>query len=327
MAQRDSGPRDASPAPVAGSRAAAAWARPAVAAVVSELATYPLDLLRTRLQLARAAAAGAPPLPRGLLAAARHVASAEGAGALFRGAGVSVVRQLCNAGVSVGAYPHVRSLLSGGGRGGDDTPLRARVGAGALTGVAAQALAHPLDTLKTRLQAERRSLPSVGGPSGSGGVGRGGGSSGGGALAVARAIYASGGAAAFYAALPSSLTRAAVINGVGISTYDVAKRALQARAGADDGLGPVLGASVASGAASALVATPLDVVKTRIMLAPAGAYAGALDCAVKVAAAEGARALTRGFVPVLQRQWLFNVVFWLVLEGWGVAAEGKARAV
>lgn len=52
----------------------------AAAASVAESATFPLDLLKTRLQLAgqQAAAQGAAPQPAGLLATARTIIQLEG---------------------------------------------------------------------------------------------------------------------------------------------------------------------------------------------------------------------------------------------------------
>jgi hypothetical protein len=65
---------------------------------VSETFTYPLDLLKTRLQLQRGDAA--PPLR--FAALIRHVVRTEGARALFAGCTIAVARQWINAGVSVG---------------------------------------------------------------------------------------------------------------------------------------------------------------------------------------------------------------------------------
>lgn len=77
--------------------------------------------------------------------------------------------------------------------------------------------------------------------------------------------------------LGPSVSRAAIINGCGIASYDAVKQVLLKTLGTEEGLqAKVLGA-LASGLVSALVSTPFDVVKTRIMNQPKGAglYRGA----------------------------------------------------
>ena len=54
-----------------------------------------------------------------------------------------------------------------------------------------------------------------------------------------------------------------------------------------------------AGAVAQLAVQPLDVVKTRITLAPVGTYAGVVDCAARVLRREGASALFRGLAPSL----------------------------
>ena len=319
----------------AGARLAAflrRWALAGAAGVASELVTYPLDMLTTRMQLqnelgrrlgaavvvaaaaatAAAPAAGPPPPPPppppalSLTRMALQVVRTEGARALYAGAAVASVRQVFNAGISVGIYHDVRALLLAPGETPAHAPLWKRALAGALTGCCAQLVANPADVVKVRVQADGR-LRLAGGAARYAG-----------ALDAARKIWAlEGGARGFYVGLRASLWRAAILNSAGISAYDHTKQ-LVARhdplsATRLGGAGPQLAGSAVTGVVSAVVAAPVNVVRTRVMndLRYRGRM---LDCAVQLVRAEGAGGLFKGFVPTLHRQVLFNGIFWLALE-------------
>ena len=78
--------------------------------------------------------------------------------------------------------------------------------------------------------------------------------------------------------------------------------------------------SLVSGLVSALVSTPFDVVKTRIMndhrgSAPGGPlYRGPIDCVLKTIRAEGPLALYKGFTPAYARLAPWQLVFFFTFE-------------
>lgn len=327
------------------------WALAAAAGTLSEAVTYPLDLIKTRLQLqnerGRALSGEAA---RGALTYSQmflHVARTEGVRALFAGCGVAVVRQVFNAGVSVALYPSVRAATLSEGETAATAPLWKRAAAGALTGGLGQALANPADVVKVRVQADGRGR-LLGVPPRYAG-----------AVDCARQIAASEGLPGFYAALRSSVWRGAVINSAGIASYDATKQVTLALVGGE-GVLPQLVGSLVTGVVTAVVSTPLDVVKTRLMANP-GAYASPTECLATLVRTEGlvsmvsgggrgrgqggeegggcppAPAMLRtpplnhshpcrpppaappatqykGLVPTYKRQALFNFVFWMSLE-------------
>ncbi len=77
-----------------------------------------------------------------------------------------------------------------------------------------------------------------------------------------------------------------------------------------------MGASVCSGFVAALVSTPADVVKTRVMNQdPARPlYRGTLDCLAKSVRAEGVAGLYKGFWPTWARLGPWQLVFWSTYE-------------
>ena len=60
--------------------------------------------------------------------------------------------------------------------------------------------------------------------------------------------------------------------------------------------------AVIAGFCTTLVASPVDVVKTRYMNSPKGAYKGAVDCAVRMGVQEGFRAFYKGYACI---RWIF----------------------
>lgn len=300
------------------------WLLASAAAGASEILTYPLDFIKTRLQLQNELVAGvsragltrpavSSPVALGALSLMRASIRTEGLRAPFVGASVAVARQVFNAGVSVALYPIVRGFLLAGDESGASAPLWKRAAAGAVTGAIGQALANPFDVVKVRLQADGRLrarglAPRYSGP----------------ADACAR-IAASEGVAGFYTALGSSVYRAAIINAVGISSYDHAKQwaiaALDARAGASlsdatsarSGLAAPAFAALVCGVVSTVVSAPLDVVKTRLMNDPLR-YRGPNDALLQLVRSEGALSLYKGWQPTYIRQAVFNFTFWLLLE-------------
>jgi len=84
--------------------------------------------------------------------------------------------------------------------------------------------------------------------------------------------------------------------------------------------------SLISGLVSAVVSTPVDVIKTRLMNQPAGKklYSGMLDCAVKTVRAEGAIGMYAGFLPAYTRLAPWQLVFFLCFESMNKVVFGKA---
>ena len=123
------------------------------------------------------------------------------------------------------------------------------------------------------------------------------------------------GLSGFAKGLGPSIGRAAVINGCGIASYDWTKVQVFLLTGQEKGLVPQVIGSLVSGFVSAVVSTPFDVVKTRMMNQAQGAkmYSGGLDCAIKTARAEGILGLYKGFFPAYARLAPHRVVHFVTL--------------
>ena len=283
------------------------WFLGGVAACCGEAATYPLDFTKVRLQLqgelGKSLTGGDPVKPLGMFGTASHIARTEGMLAMYGGLSAAALRQFVYGGIGVGLYVPVRTLVIGDAD-PKTAPMWQRMLAGALSGSLGQLCANPFDLVKVRLQADGR-LKSLGQAPRYLGT-----------FDALKRIPAEEGIGGLFRGLGPSIARAAVINGCGIASYDASKTIAQEVTGHEKGLLPQVLASLVSGLVSALVSTPFDVIKTRMMNQPRDKplYSGPIDCVIKTAKAEGVMALYKGFTPAYARLAPHRVVHFVTLE-------------
>ena len=298
------------------------WFLGGVAACAGEAVTYPLDFTKVRLQLQNelgktltGEAAQAKPL--GMVGTARHILRTEGLMAMYGGLSAAALRQFVYGGIGVGLYAPIRQLVIGSSADPKTAPLHLRVLAGALSGSLGQLVANPFDLVKVRIQADGR-LKALGQAPRYAGT-----------LDALQRIPREEGLGCFGKGLGPSIGRAAVINGCGIASYDFTKVQVFLLTGQEKGLVPQVLGSLVSGFVSAVVSTPFDVVKTRMMNQPQGValYSSGLDCALKTARAEGILGLYTGFLPAYARLAPHRVVHFVTLCVRGAGAGGGRRLV
>lgn len=267
----------------------------AAAAGIAETATYPLDFLKTRLQLDQATR------PAGLVATAAGVLRREGAAAAYAGLPAAVLRHLPYTSIRVSTFETLRDWGRRRAGGGNDAaaPLPWTLLCGLTAGGLGQAAAVPADLVKIRMQRSPGRYRGV-------------------AHAFRSIWREEGGAAALWRGSAPAVQRAALVNLGELSTYDAAKRAVLASGATPggDGVGAHVLASMASGLVSAAVSTPADVVKTRLMAQDPTApqYRGMVDCFLQTLRAEGARGLYKGFLPTWARLGPWQLTFWVTYE-------------
>jgi solute carrier family 25 (mitochondrial uncoupling protein), member 27 len=96
-----------------------------VSAAVAESATYPIDAIKTRLQLHRSPGAGV------IVVAGELIRE----GTMYRGLSPAVLRHLIYTPIRIVGYEHIRSSLAGGGR---EVTLSEKALAGGVSGCFAQ---------------------------------------------------------------------------------------------------------------------------------------------------------------------------------------------
>ena len=289
-----------------------------MSAMCGELASFPLDLAKTRRQLApRGAGASPAAAAGGGLRALPALVRAAGLSSLYSGASAALLRQATYGSLRLGGYEALVRAGSGSGSGADAAASSAgrgialKMGAGVVAGFCSALACAPCDVVKVRMQA------SAGGPPAYAGN----------VLHALAAIARSDGVAGLYAgALPTAL-RAAVVAAAEIALYDEAKGALVAHAGAQATAASThVAAALLAGLAASAAASPVDVVKSR-WIAQRARYSSLFDVLRQTLRAGGARALWAGFPADFARRGPHTVVTYSVLEQLRNLVNGRALVV
>eukprot|EP00887_Chlorella_sp_A99_P005802 scaffold1.g5802.t1 len=238
---------------------------------MAEAATFPVDLVKTRLQLQgelKAVAAGGQ---RGALAMALHIVRREGTAALFAGLSPAVLRHVPYTGIRVTAFEQLRSVAQArlGLAPGAAPPLPASLAIGLTAGALGQAAAVPADLVKVRMQADGRLVAA-------------------GLQAAPRyrgltdalsQITRQEGLLGLWRGSAPAVQRAALVNLGELSTYDAAKRTVLASGVTGGKDSPVLHAlsSLCSGFVASVVSTPADVVSAVCGVTPVPARRATLE--------------------------------------------------
>lgn len=91
-----------------------------------------------------------------------------------------------------------------------------------------------------------------------------------------------------------NVTRNAIVNAAELVCYDLIKEFILARKLMTDNVPCHFTSAFAAGFCATVVASPVDVVKTRFMNSHHGQYSGAVDCAVKMFKEGGFKAFYKG---------------------------------
>ncbi|XP_064506801.1 mitochondrial uncoupling protein 4 isoform X4 [Pseudopipra pipra] len=219
----------------------------------------------------------------------------------------AAVAELVYSGVRMVAYEHLRdSVLC---RAEDKTfPLWKAVVGGMSAGAIGQFFASPTDLVKVQMQMEgKRKLE--GKPLRFRGVHH-----------AFLKILSEGGIRGLWAGWVPNVQRAALVNMGDLTTYDTVKHFLLLNTPLVDNSVTHSVSSVCSGLVAAVLGTPADVVKTRIMNQPRDKqgrgllYKSSMDCLIQTVQGEGFMSLYKGFIPTWMRMAPWSLVFWLTYE-------------
>lgn len=283
------------------------------AACIADLATFPLDTAKVRMQIAGegrplllASTEGSMLAMRasqpGLIETMGKIVRVEGARSLYGGLSAGLQRQMCFASVRLGLYDSVKSLYAGiidGNNRSGSINIGVRVAAGITTGALAVLFAQPTDVVKVRLQAGNIGRSEVRYSS---------------TLQAYKNIATLEGTRGLWKGTMPNISRNAIVNVAEIVCYDVIKDMILASGYLRDGVPCHLTAATTAGLCTTLAASPVDVVKTRYMNSAPGEYKGAVDCAVRMFVQEGPGAFYKGFVPSFTRLVSWNIVLWVTYE-------------
>ncbi|KAK2457875.1 S-adenosylmethionine carrier 1, chloroplastic/mitochondrial [Trifolium repens] len=243
-----------------------------VAGVAVEAVLYPIDTIKTRLQVARG---GVNIVFKGLYSGlAGNLAGVLPASAIFIGVYEPAKQKLLE------IFPENLSAL-------------AHIAAGAIGGAASSLVRVPTEVVKQRIQTGQfKSTP-----------------------AAVRLIIANEGFKGLYAGYGSFLLRDLPFDALELCIYEQLRIGykLAAKRDLNDPENAMLGAF--AGAITGAVTTPLDVVKTRLMVQGTQKYYnGICDCVRTIVKEEGAHALFKGIGPRVVWIGIGGSIFFGVLE-------------
>ena len=287
-----------------------------MAAAIADTMTLPFDMARVRLQIqkrslqgaqggtlqysgmfdcvrkARSQSATSLPRPCSRIMCAVQIQKTEGASGLFKGLAPALARTISYTSITMILFEPLRDFLSG-----DAEPtFGVRLLAGGTAGGVGIGLMNPTEVIKVKIQGHSAARLSM--------------------ASVAKQVYKNDGILGFWSGVKPNVIRTFLVNAAELGTYDQAK-SIYSDLGLPDGFLNHLAASATAGLASATVATPADVLKTRMMNNAGSTQqyrAGVFSALYSIATEEGMRGLHGGFVPIFWRKLFYCTIFFVSYE-------------
>uniref|UniRef100_A0A3Q3WR87 Dicarboxylate carrier UCP2 n=1 Tax=Mola mola TaxID=94237 RepID=A0A3Q3WR87_MOLML len=272
------------------------------AGCLADLVTFPLDTAKVRLQVqgeSTSSVNGHRVRYRGVFGTIVTIVRTEGPRSLYSGLVAGLHRQATFASVRIGLYDSVKQLYT---RGAEHVGIGTRLLAGCTTGAMAVTFAQPTDVVKVRFQAQV-SLPE------SGSVKRYSST-----IEAYKTIAREEGIKGLWKGCLPNIARNSIVNCSELVTYDIVKELILKHHLMTDNMPCHLTAAFAAGFCTTMVASPVDVVKTRYMNSVPGQYSGSVSCALTMLVKEGPTAFYKGFMPSFLRLGSWNIVMFVSYE-------------
>ncbi|CAG02946.1 unnamed protein product [Tetraodon nigroviridis] len=270
------------------------------AACIADLITFPLDTAKVRLQIqgeSQKVGEGCGAKYRGVFGTITTMVRTEGPRSLYSGLVAGLQRQMSFASVRIGLYDSMKQFYT---RGTESAGIVTRLMAGCTTGAMAVAFAQPTDVVKVRFQAQVRVAD--------------GGRRYNGTLDAYKTIARDEGVRGLWKGCLPNITRNAIVNCAELVTYDLIKELILKYGLMTDDLPCHFTAAFGAGFCTTVVASPVDVVKTRFMNSGSGQYSSAVNCALTMLRQEGPTAFYKGFMPSFLRLGSWNIVMFVSYE-------------
>ncbi|XP_073149424.1 mitochondrial uncoupling protein 3 [Henckelia pumila] len=274
-----------------------------LSAMVAETTTFPIDFLKTRLQLHGESLQSVN--PASTFEIALQVARNDGVLGLYKGLSPAIFRHMLYTPIRIVGYEHLRGIAVSFSE--DSIPFYSKAVIGGISGGIAQLIASPADLIKVRMQADGRMVGQGLRPRYSG------------LFDALTKIIHSEGYLGLWKGVSPNVQRAFLVNMGELACYDHAKRFIIENQICSDNIYAHTMSSIMSGLSATALSCPADVVKTRMMNQATGAeskfrYRNSYDCLVKTVRIEGFRALWKGFLPTWARLGPWQFVFWVSYE-------------
>ena len=244
------------------------------AAVITVTFIHPIDVVKTRMQVAKAGEGSLGQIVSGAL-------KTEGAGAFYKGIGPAWLREASYTSLRLGLYEPVKVLVGATASAG----FFRKFLAGAIAGAIGSCAGNPFDVLKTRMMADKTSSKGLGETAGE--------------------IMKAEGMKGFYKGFNVNVMRAMVLNATKMACYDTCK-AYMVTAFAVEGLLLQFMAAFTAGFIMTCTVAPFDMCRTLLMNQKADEngvmpYKSLGDCFMSIFKKSGPMGFYKGFIPIWTR--------------------------
>ncbi|RSH93630.1 Fe(2+) transporter [Saitozyma podzolica] len=283
----------------------------AMAGISEHAAIFPIDSIKTRMQVlpaltpaalssAGSSASASLATPQALNTITQHlrsVSTTEGLRSLWRGVASVIMGAGPAHAAHFGMYEFIREISGGRSEGWWGVGGTAAL-AGASATITSDALMNPFDVIKQRMQMRHSPYRSV--------------------LHCAKSVYHAEGLHAFYVSYPTTLTMTVPFTAVQFSVYESLKSLINPEGGYSP-ITHVVAGGVAGGVAAA-VTTPLDVAKTLLQTRgdstdPRIRNARGMAEALRIITSrDGIRGLRRGMLPRVLTVAPSTAISWMSYE-------------
>ena len=245
-----------------------------MAAVITVSFIHPIDVIKTRMQVAKKGEGS-------LMQVAGGALKTEGFGAFYKGIGPAWLREASYTSLRLGLYEPIKILVGATASAG----FFRKFLAGALAGAIGSCAGNPFDVLKTKMMADKEGNKGLGETAGE--------------------VMRSEGIKGFYKGFNVNVMRAMVLNATKMACYDTCKAYIIA-AFAVEGLLLQFMAAFTAGLFMTITVAPFDMCRTLLMNQKPDAdgkmpYGSLLDCAGKIISESGPMGFYKGFIPIWTR--------------------------
>ena len=288
-----------------------------LSAQVAAVFTNPIDVLKVRLQIqgehstSNLKISGTPALNAhnlGFFRMAESIIRKEGVLSLWKGIIPSLLREISYSSIRLGAYEPIRNFLSSPGE--TEVSFTKKLLAGATSGAIGSGLANPIDLVKVQQQAIIGSSDTINNRN---------------TFSMLQNIYLSQGLKGLFRGVGPTIQRAALLTATQLGTYDHIKQTLLRLGNGKyfkEGALLHFCSGTIAGLAVAVVTSPVDTIRTRLMNQPVDPvsrkgllYKGSIDCLVKTMKHEGMLAIYKGFMAQWMRVGPHTTISLVCFEG------------
>lgn len=211
---------------------------------------------------------------RGMIGSMITVAKTDGIRSLYKGLVPGIHRQLCFASIRIGLYDKVKKFY--GDEDVNNPKVIKKILASFTTGVFAVSVAQPTEVAKVRFQASASRFGSNK------------------ALDAYKSIYKNEGLRGMWKGAFANMARLSTVNASELVVYDLVKGFFLGRKLMEDEFPLHFVSAFGAGFATTVIASPVDIVKTRFMNSPPNTYKSAIHCAYMLLKHNGPLAYYKG---------------------------------